>query len=51
MINGLEVKQIEIKQYDALKNKVMQILTLREEKILGFYQLLDGRFVIIDDEG
>ena len=29
----------------------MPILTLRENKILAFNQLLDGRFVIIDDEG
>ena len=43
--------QIEIKQYDPILNNVIQLLTIRMDKILAFNQLLDGRFVIIDEEG
>ena len=48
---GEEVNQIEFKQYDPLMNNVIVLLTIRMDKILAFTQLLDGRFVIVDEEG
>ena len=48
---GEETKSIEIKQYDPLLNNVIPLLTIRMDKILAFTQLLDGRFVIITEEG
>ena len=48
---GDESKSIEIKQYDPLMNNVIVLLTIRMDKILAFSQLLDGRFVVITEEG
>jgi hypothetical protein len=42
---------IEIKQFDPISNNVVILLTLRMNNILAFTQLVDGRFIIIDEEG
>lgn len=42
---------MDIKQYDPNMNSVIILLTLRMDKILGFTQLKDGRFVIINEDG
>lgn len=50
-IKGEDSLQMDIKQYDPNMNSVIILLTLRMDKILGFTQLKDGRFVIINEDG
>ena len=43
--------KIEIKQLNLKSENVITLFTIRQQKVIGFKQLADGRFIIIDHDG
>ena len=43
--------KIEIKQFNLKSENVITLLTIRQQKVIGFKQLEDGRFIVIDHDG
>ena len=43
--------KIEIKQFNTKSENVITVLTIRQQKVIGFKMLEDGRLIIIDHDG